>query len=41
LEEGDYVVMKGVFLLTAVVVIFANLIVDVLYPRLDPRIKIS
>jgi len=41
LEEGDYVVMKGVFLLIAVVVILANLMVDIIYPRLDPRIKIS
>lgn len=41
LEEGDYVVMKGVFLLIAAVVILANLVVDVLYPRLDPRTKIS
>jgi len=35
----DYPVMQGAFLLLAVSVIFANLIADVLYFYLDPRIQ--
>jgi peptide/nickel transport system permease protein len=35
----DYPVMQGAFLLLAVSVIFANLIADLLYSYLDPRIQ--
>lgn len=35
----NYPVVLGVFVLSAVVVAFANLLVDLLYYRLDPRIR--
>ncbi len=35
----DYTVVQGVILVTAVVVVLSNLIVDVLYGWLDPRIQ--
>lgn len=35
----DYAVVQGVILVTAVVVVLSNLIVDVLYGWLDPRIQ--
>lgn len=35
----DYPVMQGVILITAMIYIFANLIVDLLYGVLDPRVK--
>jgi peptide/nickel transport system permease protein len=34
----DYPMMQGVFLLTSAMVIVANLVVDLLYVRLDPRV---
>ena len=39
LMARDYPVIQGVFLLVAVTVLLANLAVDLLYPRLDPRIR--
>jgi peptide/nickel transport system permease protein len=35
----DYPVMQGIILVTALIYIFANLIVDLLYGVLDPRVK--
>ena len=35
----DNVVVVGVFLLTAVLVVLANLITDMIYAFLDPRIR--
>lgn len=35
----DYPVLQGAFLLIAVAVIFANLIADLLYSYLDPRVQ--
>jgi peptide/nickel transport system permease protein len=35
----DYPVLQGVFLLLAVSVVLANLTVELLYPRLDPRTR--
>jgi len=35
----DYPVIQGIFLLVAVSVLVANLIVDLLYPKLDPRVQ--
>jgi peptide/nickel transport system permease protein len=35
----DYPVLQGAFLLLAVSVIFANLVADLLYSYLDPRIQ--
>lgn len=35
----DYPLMQGIFLIIAVVMLFANFIVDILYVRLDPRVQ--
>jgi peptide/nickel transport system permease protein len=35
----DYPIMQGIILITALIYIFANLIVDILYGVLDPRVK--
>ena len=35
----DYPILMGVFLVTAILVVFANLIADVTYGVVDPRIK--
>lgn len=35
----DYPVLQGVFLLLAVSVVLANLLVELLYPKLDPRTR--
>lgn len=37
----DYPVIQGVTMLVAIVFVFANLLVDLLYARLDPRIDID
>ena len=37
-DQRDYPVMQGIVLLTTVAVVAANLIADLLYSRLDPRI---
>ena len=37
----DFGLMQGLFLMTAVVTIFSNLVADILYSRLDPRIKVE
>ncbi len=37
----DYPVLQGVFLVVTVSVVVANLLADLLYGRLDPRIRIS
>ncbi|MBQ9032043.1 MAG: ABC transporter permease [Parasporobacterium sp.] len=37
--QSDYAVIQGVVLMTGVTVIIANLIVDILYVILDPRIR--
>jgi peptide/nickel transport system permease protein len=37
----DYAVVQGVFLIIAVVVCAANLLVDIIYGWLDPRIRLS
>jgi peptide/nickel transport system permease protein len=39
--KQDYPVLQGTFLLIAVSVILANLIADVLYSVLDPRVKLA
>ena len=35
----DYPVIEGVVIITAMIVIVANLIVDILYAYIDPRIR--
>jgi peptide/nickel transport system permease protein len=37
----DYPLMQGIFLMITFAVLLANLIVDVLYVRLDPRVRES
>lgn len=37
----DFGLMQGLFLVTAAVTIFSNLVADILYSRLDPRIKLE
>lgn len=41
LVKRDFGMMQGLFLFLAIVVIFANLATDLLYTRLDPRIKLE
>ena len=36
--QRDYPVMEGIFIIVTIAVVVANLIADVLYARLDPRI---
>ena len=38
-QKRDYPVLQGTFLLLAVSVILANLMADLLYSALDPRVK--
>lgn len=37
----DFMVVQGVVLISALIVVLANMIVDILYGRLDPRIRVS
>ena len=39
MEKRDYPVMQAVFLLASVAVILANLIADIMYYYLDPRVE--
>ncbi len=41
MQSRDIPVVLGVFLLTAMTVIAANLLIDVLVARLDPRIGVA
>ncbi|MDQ2671341.1 MAG: ABC transporter permease, partial [Actinomycetota bacterium] len=41
IQQRDYPVMQGVFLIITTMVIVANLLADLLYSRLDPRIRIA
>jgi peptide/nickel transport system permease protein len=38
-QKRDYPVLQGTFLLLALSVIVANLLADLLYSVLDPRVK--
>jgi len=37
--KRDYPVLQGIFLLLTVAVVVANLIADLIYVRIDPRIR--
>ena len=39
LEARDYPVLQAIFLILAVTVVLANLAADVVYGRLDPRVR--
>jgi peptide/nickel transport system permease protein len=41
IQQRDYPVMQGVFLIITAMVILANLLADLLYSRLDPRIRVG
>ena len=41
IRARDYPVMQGVFLIITIAVIVSNLLADLLYSRLDPRIRVS
>jgi oligopeptide transport system permease protein len=38
-ESRDYSVVMGITVLTSVVIVLANLVVDILYGVLDPRTR--
>ncbi len=40
IDQRDYPVLQGAFLLLTVAVVVANLIADLLYPKIDPRVTI-
>lgn len=40
-ERRDYTVLQGILLIVTIAVVAANLISDLLYSRLDPRVRIS
>lgn len=40
-DRQDYPVLQGAFLLLAISVIFANLMADLLYSYLDPRVRVT
>jgi peptide/nickel transport system permease protein len=39
--DSDLPVITGITLLTATIIIFANLVVDLLYAVIDPRVRIA
>jgi peptide/nickel transport system permease protein len=39
LAARDYPVLQGVFLILSIAVVFANFIADLVYARLDPRVR--
>ena len=41
LDERDYPVLQGIFLLLSVAVVIANLAADLLYGLLDPRVRVG
>ncbi len=41
IQARDYAVMQGVFLIITIAVVGSNLLADLLYSRLDPRIRVK
>ncbi len=41
IAQRDYTVMQGIFLVITAAVIFANLFADLLYGRIDPRVRLQ
>jgi peptide/nickel transport system permease protein len=41
IDNKDYPMLQGIFLLTSAAVILANLLTDILYSYLDPRVRVS
>ncbi len=40
-KNRDFTVMQGAVLYLAFIFLFVNLIVDIIYARLDPRVRVS
>ena len=40
-EQRDYTSMQGVFLIITISVVVSNLLADLLYGRLDPRVRVD
>lgn len=40
-EQGDFPVMMGILLISSVIVVFGQIVVDLFYTFLDPRIKLA
>jgi peptide/nickel transport system permease protein len=41
ITQRDYTSMQGVFLIITIAVVISNLLADLLYSRLDPRVRVS
>lgn len=41
ITQRDYTSMQGVFLIITISVVFSNLLADLLYSRLDPRVRVG
>ena len=41
ISQRDYTSMQGVLLIITIAVVFSNMLADLLYSRLDPRVRIS
>jgi peptide/nickel transport system permease protein len=39
INQRDFTIIQGVVLISAAIVIVSNLVVDFVYPLLDPRIR--
>jgi peptide/nickel transport system permease protein len=39
INDSDYFVLMGLLIVTSVLVLFANLLADVIYAVVDPRIR--
>jgi peptide/nickel transport system permease protein len=37
--HSDYTVLMGILLIASVIVVFANLLADIMYAVVDPRVK--
>jgi ABC-type dipeptide/oligopeptide/nickel transport system permease component len=40
-KNRDFTVMQGAVLYLAFIFLFVNLVVDIIYARLDPRVRVS
>jgi peptide/nickel transport system permease protein len=41
ISQRDYTSMQGVFLIITISVVVSNLLADLLYSRLDPRVRVG
>ncbi len=41
INSRDYPVMQGIFLVTTASIVFANILADVIYTRIDPRVRVG